>query len=58
MHRSTAKGSSVSEEAVEYCRQQDISVIAGACPMMFGPDVDFPHACLRLFLKVSGSMPA
>jgi predicted CoA-binding protein len=54
----TAKGSSVSEEAVEYCRQQDISVIAGACPMMFGPDVDFPHACLRLFLKVSGSMPA
>ena len=57
MHRSMAKGSSVSADAVEYCRQKDISVIAGACPMMFGPDVDFGHTCLRLFLKLSGGMP-
>jgi acyl-CoA synthetase (NDP forming) len=34
MHQSLAKGSSVSPAAVEYCRLHEISVIAGACPMM------------------------
>lgn len=58
MHQSIAKGSSVSTEAVEYCRQHGISVIAGACPMMFGPGVDFGHTCLRWFMKVSGGLPA
>lgn len=58
MHQSIAKGSSVSPEAVEYCRQHGISVIAGACPMMFGPGVDFGHTCLRWFIKVSGGLPA
>ena len=57
MHSSTAKGSSVSADAVEFCRQHDISVIAGACPMMFGPGVDFGHTCLRLFLKLTGGLP-
>jgi len=57
MHQSTAKGSSVSPAAVEYCRQHDISVIAGACPMMFGTGVDFGHTCLRLFMKLSGGLP-
>ena len=57
MHQSTAKGSSVSPNAVEYCRQHDISVIAGACPMMFGPGVDFGHKCLRLFMKFTGGLP-
>src|SRR5215471_4388444 len=33
MHQSMAKGSSVSVAAVEYCRQHDIEVIAGTCPM-------------------------
>jgi predicted CoA-binding protein len=58
MHQSLAKGSSVSPEAVAYCRQHDISVIAGACPMMFGPDVDFGHTCMRLIMKLSGGLPA
>src|SRR5262245_1883998 len=31
MHQSIGKGTSVSPEAVEYCRDHDISVIAGAC---------------------------
>jgi predicted CoA-binding protein len=57
MHQSTAKGSSVSPAAVEYCRQHDIRVIAGACPMMFGPGVDFGHTCLRLFAKLTGGLP-
>ena len=58
MHQSLAKGSSVSPEAVEYCRQHDISVIAGACPMMFGPGADFGHTCMRWFLKLTGRPPA
>jgi uncharacterized protein len=58
MHQSLGKGSSVSAEAVEYCRQHDISVIAGACPMMFGPGADFGHTCMRWFLRLTGGLPA
>lgn len=58
MHQSAAKGSSVSPAAVEYCRANDIRVIAGACPMMFGPGVDFGHTCMRLLLSLTGKMPA
>jgi predicted CoA-binding protein len=61
MHQSLGQGgqgSSVSPAAIEYCRQHDIDVIAGACPMMFGPGVDFGHACMRWVLKVTGGLPA
>ncbi len=58
MHRGIGKGSSVSPEAIEYCRQHDISVIAGACPMMYGPGVDFGHTCMRWVLKLTGGLPA
>jgi predicted CoA-binding protein len=58
MHQSMAKGSSVSPAAVEYCRQHGISVIAGACPMMFGPGVDFGHTCMRWMMKLTGRLPA
>ena len=57
MHQSLAKGSSVSPAAVAYCRQHDISVIAGACPMMYGAGVDFGHTCMRLFMKFGGGLP-
>jgi uncharacterized protein len=57
MHRSLVKGSSVSPAAVEYCRQHDISVIAGACPMMYGPGVDIGHRCMRWFMKLGGGLP-
>jgi uncharacterized protein len=57
MHESLAKGSSISAEAVEYCHHHDISVIAGACPMMFGKGVDFGHTCMRWLLGVIGRMP-
>jgi len=57
MHQSLAKGSSVSQEAVEFCREHNISVIAGACPMMFVPDADFGHKCMRWMLKVTGGLP-
>jgi uncharacterized protein len=53
MHHSIG-GSSVSPQAVEYCRQHDISVIAGGCPMMYGDGVDFGHACMRWLLRLRG----
>ena len=56
MHQSLAKGSSVSPEAVEYCREHDINEIAGACPMMFGPGTDFGHTCMRWVLKLTGKL--
>jgi uncharacterized protein len=58
MHQSMGKGSSVSAEAVDYCRQHDISVIAGACPMMYGEGVDFGHACMRWMLGATGKLPS
>ena len=57
MHQSIGKGSSVSTEAVEYCRQHDISVIAGACPMMYGEGADLGHTCMRWILKLTGGLP-
>ena len=57
MHQSLGKGSSVSPEAVEYCRQHGISVIAGACPMMYGDGADFGHTCMRWILRVTGGLP-
>jgi len=57
MHQSLGKGTSVSPDAVDYCRRHDISVIPGACPMMFGPGVDIGHSCMRLILKLTGGLP-
>ena len=58
MHQSMGKkASSVSPAAVEYCRQRDISVIAGACPMMYGDGVDLGHRCMRLILRLTGGLP-
>jgi hypothetical protein len=58
MHQSSTKTSSVSTEAVEYCRRAGIDVIPGACPMMYGENVDFGHKCMRWMLKLSGGLPA
>ena len=58
MHRGMGSGSSVSPRAVEYCRQHDFSVIAGACPMMYGEGVDFGHKCMRWMLGLTGGLPA
>ena len=58
MHQSIGKGSSVSPQAVDYCRQHDITVIAGACPMMYGDDVDVGHTCIRWILGLTGGLPS
>lgn len=56
MHRSFGQGS-VSDEAVEYCREHGIRVIPGGCPMMFCEPVDLGHKCMRWFLKLTGGLP-
>lgn len=48
---------SVSKEAVAFCRQNDIRVIAGACPMMFLEPVDFAHRGMRAVLGWFGRLP-
>jgi predicted CoA-binding protein len=58
MHQSFgASKSSVSPAAVEYCKEHGITVIAGACPMMYGPGADFGHTCMRWMLGITGGLP-
>lgn len=56
MHGSFA-ASSVSKDAVEFCRANGIMVIAGGCPMMHVRPVDFGHACMRWILKLFRKIP-
>lgn len=58
MHQSFAKGAtSVSDDAVRFCNEHSISVIDGACPMMFCQPVDFGHKCMRWVLRFTGGLP-
>ncbi len=45
---------SVSEEAVRLCRENNIAVIPGSCPMQFAGD--FGHACMRGVLRLMGAL--
>jgi predicted CoA-binding protein len=58
MHQSFGKGTSVSQKAADSCIQHDISLIAGACPMMFVAGADLGHTCMRWVLKFTGRLPA
>ncbi|MBZ0302863.1 MAG: CoA-binding protein [Anaerolineae bacterium] len=50
-------GNSVSDEAVQFCRDHNIQVIPGACPMMYCEPVDMAHKCFRWFWGVTGRLP-
>jgi predicted CoA-binding protein len=56
MHRAFGEGS-VSAEAVAYCREHDVRLIAGGCPMMYCEPVDFGHKCIRFVLGLTGGLP-
>lgn len=56
LHRSFGQGS-VSSEAVDFCRSNDIAVIPGACPMMYCPPVDLAHRCMHVCLGWFGRLP-
>jgi predicted CoA-binding protein len=58
MHQSFGKAAtSVSDAAARLCNDHSISVIAGACPMMFCQPVDFGHKCMRWALRLTGGLP-
>ncbi len=48
---------SLSPEAVALARQEGIALIAGACPLMFGPCADPGHKVMRFFKGVFGKLP-
>ena len=50
-------GTSVSENAVVFCRENGINVSPGGCPMMFVSDADFGHRLLRWFQNATGKLP-
>jgi len=56
LHRSIGAGS-VSEDAVRWCEEHDVAVIAGACPMMFVQRADFGHRCMCWVLDKLGKLP-
>lgn len=49
-----ATSSSVSEEAVEFCKENGITIIAGGCPLMF---LEFGHKCMRWVMGIMGRLP-
>jgi predicted CoA-binding protein len=56
LHRSFGQGS-VSAEAVQECESSGLFCIAGGCPLMYCPPVDFGHRCLRAWLGWRGRLP-
>jgi predicted CoA-binding protein len=56
MHRLYGAGS-VSAEAAEYGRRHGITVIAGGCPLMFGPTADPGHKMMRAMFTPGGKIP-
>ena len=56
VHRSFG-GGSMSPDAVDYCKANNISLIAGGCPMMYCEPVDFGHKCMRWVLSAVGKLP-
>ena len=56
LHRSFGSGS-VSDEASDFCREHDIRVISGGCPMMFREGADLGHRCMRFVLGLTGGLP-
>lgn len=58
MHKGPdAKTSSVSKEAIYYCRLHGISVIPGGCPMMYISHADMGHRFMRWMQNLTGALP-
>ena len=53
-HGSTS--TSVSSKAVQICRDNNIAVVPGACPMMFVENADFFHRFLRRIHSWTGKL--
>jgi predicted CoA-binding protein len=51
-------GSSVSDEAVELCRASGVTVVEGACPLMFFEPVGWAHRVHRTVRRHRGAIAA
>jgi uncharacterized protein len=56
IHRSIGRGSA-SADATRLCRENGLSLIDGACPLMYCPPVDVAHRCLRAVFGLFGKLP-
>ena len=50
-------GTSISKNAIAFCRENGINVIPGGCPMMFVKDADFGHWFICWLQKLTGTLP-
>lgn len=58
MHESLIHGgTSVSPEGVALCAERGITLIAGACPLMYCEPIDFGHRCMCWLMRVTGGLP-
>jgi predicted CoA-binding protein len=57
MYGISGDGGAVSPWAVEFCRAQGMSVVAGECPFMFLEHSGFPHGVHRFINRVLGKLP-
>ena len=46
----------VSHEAIELCRDHDVTLVAGACPLMFFEDTQWIHKVHRTFRRLGGTL--
>jgi predicted CoA-binding protein len=51
---SSSAGTSLSEKAIRMCKENNITVIPGGCPLMFCEPVDFGHKCIRGITRMIG----
>ena len=56
MYRAGGRGA-VSQDAVQFCRENGLRLIEGHCPYMFLPGAPFVHRVHGLVLKVFGGYP-
>lgn len=56
MHRAGGQGA-VSENAIDFCREREIRVIPGECPLMFLPQIGGIHGLHGFFRKLLGRYP-
>lgn len=56
MHGSIG-GTSVSGDAAAYGRGHGVTVIDGACPLMYGPTADTGHKVMCALLTLTGTVP-
>ena len=54
MHNNTFMMSSVSDEATAVCKENNVTVISGGCPMMF---LETGHKCMKWVLGAMGRLP-